>query len=59
MEYEGKLGEKFGRVPLTKETNEKLFAEAQKARNALIEQLAELDDQIMEQYIDGKRKGTV
>jgi translation elongation factor EF-G len=55
LEYEGKLGEKLEKIPLTKENNQKLYETAINARVALIEQLAELDEQIMELYIDGKR----
>lgn len=49
--YEGKHGEQI----VTKEIPSELKSEAQKYHDQLIERLAELDDKIMEKYLEGKK----
>ncbi len=47
---EDKLGSKWDTIPVP----EKYKADAEKRRNALIEAVADVDDGIMEKYLDGK-----
>lgn len=48
--YEGEFGEKL----TVKEIPENLSQDAQKAKDTLIEELAELDDQFMEKVVEGR-----
>ncbi len=48
----GEAGETVERTPLTEEIDAALFAEATEARTTLIEALGEVDEEIMEMYLE-------
>jgi elongation factor G len=54
LKFEGKNGEEVTQVDLTEQGDQALVERAQKARNALLEQVAEYDEGILEAYLEGK-----
>ena len=52
LHFTGDSGETVERTPLTEDIDPALFAEASEARTALIEALGEVDERIMEMYLE-------
>jgi len=52
LHFTGDAGETVERTPLTADIDAALFAEASEARTALIEALGEVDEEIMEMYLE-------
>jgi elongation factor G len=52
LHFTGDAGETVEKTPLTEEIDAALFAEATEARAALIESLGEVDEEIMEMYLE-------